>query len=219
MVKEVDQLLKVGFIQPCRYVEWVSNIVPLEKKNTRKIWVCVDFQNLNWVTPKDEYPMLIGDALINSASGNKMITFLHGNAGYNQIFMAKEDVSNTAFRCLEFLGLFEWAVMTFGLKSVGATYQWAMNLIFHDLLGVILEVYINVVVVKLAGLSEHLVDLQVALERIRNFGLRMNPLKCVFGMLASRFLGFIVHEQGIQIDSKKVEVIKKMEEPICKRDV
>jgi hypothetical protein len=56
------------------------------------------------MTPKDEYPMLVADILINIASGNKMISFLDGNAGYNQIFMAREDVHKTAFRCL---GLFE----------------------------------------------------------------------------------------------------------------
>jgi hypothetical protein len=38
--------------------------------------------------------------------------------------------------------------MTFGLKNVGAIYQRAMNLIFHDLLGIIIEVYIDDVIVK-----------------------------------------------------------------------
>jgi hypothetical protein len=69
----------------------------VEKKNTRKIWICVDFRNLNRATPKDEYPMPVADLLIDSASGNKVISFLDGNAGYNQIFMAKEDVSKTHF--------------------------------------------------------------------------------------------------------------------------
>jgi hypothetical protein len=61
--------------------------------------------------------------LINRASGNKIISFLDGNAGYNQIFMAKKDIAKTVFRCLGFVGLFEWVVMTFGLKNAGATYQ------------------------------------------------------------------------------------------------
>jgi hypothetical protein len=46
------------------------------------------------------------------------------------------------------VGLFEWAVLTFGLKNAGATYQRAMNLIFHVLLGIIVEVYIDDIVVK-----------------------------------------------------------------------
>ena len=56
--------------------------------------------------------------------------------------MAEENTSKTAFVCPGFFGLFERVVMTFGLKNASATYQRAMNLIFHDLLGVILEVYI-----------------------------------------------------------------------------
>jgi hypothetical protein len=80
--------------------------------------------------------MSISDLLIDSALGNKMISFLDSNAGYNLIFMAKEDESKTAFHCSGFVGLFEWIVMTFSLKNASATYQRAMNLIFHDLLGV-----------------------------------------------------------------------------------
>jgi hypothetical protein len=45
--EEVDQLLQAGFIQPCCYADWVSNIVAVEKKNIEKIRICVDFRNLN----------------------------------------------------------------------------------------------------------------------------------------------------------------------------
>ena len=111
--------------------------------------------------------------------------------------MAEEDMSKTAFRCPGFVCLFEWIVMTFGLKNAGATYQRAMNLIFHDLLGVILEVYIDDIVIKSASLSHHLADLRFALKRMRQYGLKMNPLKCAFGVSARKFLGFIIHEKGI----------------------
>ena len=69
-----------------------------------------------------------------------------------------------------------------------------MNLIFHDLLGVILEVYIDDIVIKSSGLSHHLVDLKLALERKRQYGLKMSPLKCAFVVLARKFSGFIIHE-------------------------
>jgi hypothetical protein len=75
--EEVDQLLHAVFIQPCCYAHWVSNIVPVEK-NTGKIWMRVDFRNLNRATLKDEYPMPVADLLIDSASGNKVISFLDG---------------------------------------------------------------------------------------------------------------------------------------------
>jgi hypothetical protein len=216
---EVERLLRAGFTQPCQYAEWVSNIVPMEKKGTGKISACVDFWDLNRVTPKEEYPMLIADMFVNNASGHKVIGFPDGNVGYHQIFMDKGDMYKTVFRCPRFVGPFEWVVLTFGLKKASATYQWAMNLILHDLLKVILEVYIEDVVVKSAGFQEHMTDLQVSLERMRRYGLKMNPLKFVFGVSASWFLGFVVHEQGIQVDPKKVEAINRMEEPTCKRDV
>jgi hypothetical protein len=97
-------------------VEWVSNIVLVEKKNTGKIWVCIDFNNLNKASSKDEYLMPIDDTLLNNASGQRLISFLDGNVNYNQIFMAEEDMSKMTFRCLGFIGLFEWVVMIFGLK-------------------------------------------------------------------------------------------------------
>jgi hypothetical protein len=133
--------------------------VPVEKKESGNLRVCIDFRNLNRATPKDEYPMPIADTLITNASGNRIISFLDGNAGYNQIFMAKEDASKMAFICPDFIGLFELVVMTFGLKNAGATYQRVMNLIFHKLLGNTMEVYINDIVVKLAEFSYHITDL------------------------------------------------------------
>jgi hypothetical protein len=86
--------------------------------------------------------------------------------------MSKENMSKTVFHCPGFVGLFEWVVMTFGLKNTGTTYQRAMNLIFHDLLGIILEIYIDDVVVKLDSMDNHLGDLRLALERMCQYGLK-----------------------------------------------
>jgi hypothetical protein len=102
--------------------------VPIEKRGTKKIRVFVD-----------KCPMPVGDVLVNNASGYKIISFLDWNAGYNQVFIAREDVHKTVFRCLGFIGLFEWVVVTFGLKNAGITYQCVMNFIFHDLLGLSLR--------------------------------------------------------------------------------
>ena len=57
-------------------------LVPVEKKDSGKIRVCIDFRDLNKATPKDEYPMRIADMLINEASGHHVISFLDGNMGY-----------------------------------------------------------------------------------------------------------------------------------------
>jgi hypothetical protein len=110
--------------------------------------VCIDFRDLNKATPMDGYPMPIADALVNAAIGHKVISFMDDNTGYNQIFMAIEDIAKLLFRSPGHVGLYEWIVMTFGLKNAGATFQRAMNYIFHELIGKIVEIYIDDVVVK-----------------------------------------------------------------------
>jgi hypothetical protein len=71
----------------------------------------------------DGYPMPIANLLVDGTSRHKVISFMDGNAGYNKIFMAEDDILKTAFRCPGAIRLYEWVVMTFGLKNVGATYQ------------------------------------------------------------------------------------------------
>jgi hypothetical protein len=124
----------------------------------------VDFKDHNRATPKDEYPMPIAETLINTAAGHKILSFMDGNSGYNQIFMAPEDVNKTAFRVPGAVGLFEYVVMTFGLKNAGATYQRAMNYIFNNLIGKLVEIYIDDVMVKSASVEGHLGDLRQVLE-------------------------------------------------------
>jgi hypothetical protein len=109
--------------------------------------------------------------------------------------------------------------MIFGLKNIGTTYQRAMNLIFRDMLGIILEVYINDLVVESDSMDGHLADLRLALERMRRYGLKMNPLKYVFGVSAGKFLGFIIHEHGIEIDPTKIESINKVQPAQCKNSM
>jgi hypothetical protein len=157
--------------------------------------------------------------LINNASKHRVISCLVANAGYNQIFMAEEDMSKMSFHCPSFIDLFEWVVMTFGLKTAGTTYERAMNLIFHDLLGIILEIYIDDIVVKSDSTDNHLDDLCLALERMCRYGLKMNPLRCVFVVSAGKVLGFIIHEHGIEINPTKIEYINKVQPPQCKNDI
>lgn len=97
--EEIERLLKAGFIRPTRYVEWVANIVPILKKITKVVRVCIDYSNLNEATPKDEYPMQVADMLIDRAVHNQILSFMDGNVGYNQIMIIEEDIHTTAFRC------------------------------------------------------------------------------------------------------------------------
>jgi len=94
------------------------------------------------------YPMPVAEMVVDSAAGFKYLGMLDGYLGYNQIFIVEEDVSKTAFRCPGALGCYEWLVMPFGLKNAGATYQRAINSMFHDFIEDFMQVYIDDIVVK-----------------------------------------------------------------------
>ena len=90
--EEIEGLLKAKFIRTTRYVNWISNIVPVMKKYG-KLRVCIDFGDLNNATPKDEYPIPIADMLIDSAADHEILSFMNGYLGYNQIYIVEKDVS------------------------------------------------------------------------------------------------------------------------------
>jgi hypothetical protein len=160
--------------------------------------------------------MPIADMLVDEATRHKAISFMDGNAGYNQIFKAVEDIAKIAFRRPGAIGLFEWVIMTFGLKNSGVTYRRAMNYIFHKLIGRIVEIYIDDVVIKSKGYKEHLGNLRETLECTRKHGLKMNPNKCAFGVSIGQFLGFMVHERGIKVGQKGMKAIDEAVPPTNK---
>jgi len=166
----------------------------------------------------DGYSMLVVDLLVDAAAGHRIISFMDGNAGYNQIFMAEEDIPKTAFRCPGHVRLFE-CFMTFGLKNVGATYQRAMNFIFHEFIGTLVEIYIDDVVVKSGDFIKHLPDLRKILECTRKHGLKINPNKCAFGVSAGQFLGFMVHQRGTEISRRSIDAINKVVAPTNKTEL
>ena len=166
-VKEgIKKLLKAKFIIPTNYVQWLENFIPVMKKNG-KLRVCVYFRDLNVNTPKDMYVMPIANLLVNSTTNNELLSFINGFFEHNQILIVIDDISKIAFRCPGSLGMFEWLVMPFSLKNTGATYQRAMNAIFHDMLGHHMEIYIDDIVVKSKKVVEHVNHLRKSFERMR----------------------------------------------------
>ncbi|XP_060200598.1 uncharacterized protein LOC132628857 [Lycium barbarum] len=207
---EVNKLIEAGFIREVKYPTWISSIVPVRKKNGQ-IRVCVDFRDLNNACPKDEFSLPIPDLMIDATTGYEAMSFMDGSFGYNQIRMAPKDEELTAFRTPK--GIYCYKVMPFGLKNAGATYQRAMQNIFDDMLHKNAECYVDDLVVKSREKNDHLKDLRLVFERLRRYQLKMNPLKCAFGVSSGKFIGFIVRQRGIEIDQVKVDVILKMPEP------
>ncbi|KAL6133619.1 hypothetical protein ACLB2K_065853 [Fragaria x ananassa] len=163
--------------------------------------------------------MLVADMLIDAIAGHEMLSFMDGTAGYHQISVAEADRHKTTFRCPAFIRAFKYVVMPFGLTNTEATYQRAMNLIFHDILSKILEFYIDDVVVKSKVKQDHIADLRKVFERMRTHGLQMNPVKCVFGVPVRDFFGFVVHQRGIKVPGDKTKAVINVPAPKTKKEL
>jgi len=143
--REIDKLHSAKFIRVVLYSMWVENIVPVIKKNGQ-VRICIDFRDLNKACPKDNFPLPHIDVLIDNTAGYQMLSFIDGFSGYNQIRLAEEDQEKTSFTTP--WGIYCYVVMPFVLKNVGATYQRAMSAIFHDMMHVYVEVYVDDILVK-----------------------------------------------------------------------
>ena len=101
----------------------MANIVPVPKKDD-KVRMCVDYQDLNRASPKDNFPLPHINTLVDNTAKHSLFSFIDRFSGYNQIKMASEDMEKTTF--LTMWGTFCYKVMPFGLKNAGVTYQRAM---------------------------------------------------------------------------------------------
>jgi hypothetical protein len=78
--EKVEKLLNAGFIYPVPLTEWVSNYVPMDKKQG-VIRVCIDFRDLNRACPKDNFPTPFIDQIWDECVGSEIFSFMDGFSG------------------------------------------------------------------------------------------------------------------------------------------
>ena len=150
----------------------------------------MDYTYLNEACPKDSFPLPRIDQIVDASVGHGMLSFLDAFSDYHQIPMHPPDVEKTAFVTSH--GLYCYNVMSFGLKNVEATYQGLVTKMFRPLMGRTMEVYMDDMLVKFKERPDHMKYLQETFELLRTNGVKLNPLKCAFGVSSGKFLGFMV---------------------------
>src|SRR3954463_14895440 len=115
---EVNRMLDADFNREIKESEWLANTVMVPKKDTDILRMSVDFISLNKYCPKDHFPLLWIDQIIDSTIGCEKLSFLDAYSGYNQIQLKVKDQEKTAF-VMPFR-VFCYNTMSFGLKNAGA---------------------------------------------------------------------------------------------------
>ena len=192
---EVDNILAVGFIRKVKYPEWLSNVVAVLKKGGK--WrVCIDYTDLNEACPKDSFPLPHIDQIVDAIIGHGILSFLDAFSRYHQIPMHPSDVEKMAFIAPH--RLYYYNVMSFGLKNAGATYQRMVTKIFRLLIGKSMEVYIDDMLNKSKDCPDHTRHLQEVFKLLRKYSMKLNHLKCAFGVRSRKFPGFMVMQRRIE---------------------
>ena len=154
---------------------------------------------------------------MDSTARHKLLTFMEVFSGYNQIIMDEEDQEKTAFITSQ--GLYCFKVMPFRLKNAGATYQRLVNKMFNKQIGKNMEVYMDDMLVKSKEELAHLDDLRETFTTLKQYQMKLNPSKCVFGVVSGKFLGFMVSQRGIEANPEKVQAIINMVSPKTIKEV
>jgi len=209
-------LLEVGHTREIQYLEWLANVVLVQKANGK--WrICVDFTDLNKACPKDSYPLPNIDSLVDNASGCRLLISLDAFSGYNHIRMQPRDESMTAF--MTELSSYCYKVISFSLKSVGATYPRLMDRILALMIGQNVQAYVDDMVVTSKEKDQHVVDLEELFSMIAKYNLKLNPDKCMFEVEGRKFLGFLLTERGIEANLDKCATIIGMRSPSSVKEI
>ena len=143
---ELNKLLKAKIIFPVRHSRWVSNMVPVRKKNG-EIRLYVDFRNLNKASLKDNYPLSKMDQLLQMVLGAQRLSMLDGFSGYNQVNVDTTSREKTTFTTP--WGTFIYGRMPFGLTNAGETLHRAMDIAFMGQLNEFVVTYLDDITVFL----------------------------------------------------------------------
>jgi hypothetical protein len=158
--------------------EWLANPILVKKKN--KEWrMRVDYTGLNKACSKDLFPLPCIDQVVDSTVRCDTLYFLDAYFGYHQIAMCIADQLATSF--ITPFSAYFYKTMPFGLKNAGVTFQRCMRRVFGELIGRIIEAYVDDILVKSRKTGELVPDLTEVCAKLQQHGVKLNPRSAFSG--------------------------------------
>jgi predicted aspartyl protease/transposase InsO family protein len=201
--------LKKGFIGPSK-APYASPIL-MARMPSGKLRFCVDFRKLNAITRKDLYPIPLIGELMERLEGSKIFTKIDIRQGFHRIRIAEGHEDLTTFRTR--YGTFKYHVVPFGLTNGPATFQRYVNDKFLDCLDKFLTIYVDDLLIYSKNEKEHREHVKLVLQRLREAGLQASISKCEFHVTRTKYLGFIITTEGIEVDPDKVKIVRNWRIP------
>ncbi|CAL8153028.1 unnamed protein product [Prunus armeniaca] len=206
---QLQELQAKGYIRPSTS-PWGAPALFVKKKDLT-LRMCIDYRQLNRVTIKNKYPLPRIDDLFDQLRGSHFFSKIDLRSGYHQLRVKAEDIPKIAFRTR--YGHYEFVVMPFGLTNAPAAFMDMMNRIFRPYLDQFVIVFIDDILIYSKSQEEHEEHLRIVLQILRENQLYAKLNKCEFWLRQVKFLGHVISNEGISVDSSKVEAVLNWSQP------
>ena len=210
----LDNLSK-GFIAPSQ-APYASPVL-FVKKPDGSLRFCIDYRKLNAITRKDRYPLPLIDETLARISRAKIYTKLDIRQAFHRIRIDPASEDLTTFRTR--YGSYKCKVLPFGLTNGPATFQYYMNETLMEYLDDFCTAYLDDILIYSDNPIEHEEHVRKVLLRLRKAGLQADIKKCEFNVTRTKYLGFIISTDGVEVDPEKVEAIRNWKQPTTVKGV
>ena len=206
----INENLKAGKIQKSQSPQ-ASPFFFIQKKD-RGLRPCQDYQYLNEHTVKNAYPLPLISTLINKLKGAKYFSKMDIRWGYNNIRIKEGDEWKATFTTP--FGLYEPLVMFFRQCNSPPTFQAFMDSVFGDMITEgWLIIHMDNVLVFAETQEECRTCTKRVLERMKEEDLHLKLAKCVFEQTEVEYLGLVIRNGEILMDSTKLKAVKEWKPP------
>jgi hypothetical protein len=179
--------------------------------------MCVDYEGLNKLTIKNQYPLPLISNLLDRVGSAKIYTKIDLRGAYNLVSIKEGDEWKIAFQTR--YGLFEYLVMPFGLTNAPSFFQHMINDIFQEYLDDFVVIYLDDILISSKNEEDHENHVRLVLRKLREMSLYAKLEKCEFHQSQVEWVGYILSQTSISMDRKKVQSIVEWATPCTLHDM